>query len=345
MFIRFHSPVFFDGDETPSGADGSLGSPSPTEVAPDDVAAARAAFLAAPPEVLSTDEPAAPAPDAAAVTEAERQAAIDELTTPPAAPAGTPPAAPTAGTHDPYAEFGGVEAVRQAAQVQAALRTEQGVRAMAGQALVALGYSPAQIAAALEGGPPVAGAAPEPAAPATPNDLLASLATLEDDDTVTGAQLKALVQGLAAQAQVTAQEQAAAQVAPLQSQWEQQQQHAVQAVADATYTELLGPTPTDPEALQRFSSQANRIQQIAESIVTPGETDPGRIRLALVTAHAQFINEQEAVFTAYLHAKKATAAALPANIGGGQPPGGEPIKEPQNMAEARAQARASGMFK
>ncbi len=312
MFVR--NVFFAPADDFGSGA-------SPDEVAPEDAASARAAFLADAPPVLPSEDPTpAPVDDAAA-----EAVAIAEITG-----AGAPPAAaPAPAAPDPYAEYGGVESIRHALALRQTFNDPEGQKALAAQLLTQLGYTPDKIRAALEGSAPQA----EP-------DPLDALLNLDDGDIVTGEQLKAIVAALA-----NRDEQVSRQaVNPLENQWAAQQQSQLQQVADSTYIELLGLPEQTPEAQQAFLVQANAIQARAETLVTPGERDPQRIRLALLTAHTQIKGEDEARFRAYVQSKKAAAAALPTNIGGGQPPGGEPAKEPKNVKEASRMARESGIF-
>jgi hypothetical protein len=231
---------------------------------------------------------------------------------------------------DPYAEYGGVESIRHALALRQTFNDPEGQKALAGQLLIQLGYTPDQIRAALER---------QEVAPQV--DPLDALLNLDDTDLVTGEQLKSIVAALA-----NRDEQVSRQaIDPLASQWEAAQQAQLQQLADSTYIELLGlPDPAKPEAQQAFLAQANAIQARAETLVQPGERDPQRIRLALLTAHTQIKAEDEARFRAYVASKKTAAAALPTNLGGGQPPGGEPAKEPKNVKEASAIARASGIF-
>lgn len=302
-----------------------------TEVSDPD--AARAEFLHNPPAFVPTDEP---------VVVDDEAAALDELTKPPAATGSTAegqaPTAPAAGTPDPYAEFGGVEAVRNAHAVAEALRTETGVRLLIAQGLEALGHSPDQIRRALAreeaaGNLPTA----EPAVPADP------YANLDDDDVVDGATFKAALARATQDAAAQAAAAVRAQVEPLAAQQLQQQVAAQNARNDATLAEVLGPVPTDPAELAAYQTTVTSILQAAGQYITPDTWDPTAIRSAIVTAHAAYEAAEEAKFQRFLQNKRKARQAAPANIGG-HSPGEAPEPEPKTMAEASAMARKSGLF-
>ena len=339
MFIR---SIFFAPDEPVGGEAAApvvetppVGTAAPAtepQSVAESIAARRAQGV---PEILHETEPNIEP------TEAEVEAAaLAELTAPPTGTPAAPVAAPPAGA-DPFAAFGGEEAVRNAHQVAEALRTETGLRTLITQGLLALNYSPEQIKAALgTPGLPGGAATQEPAVPAVPSPLVA----IEDDDVVTGAQLKAIVASATADAAQQAAEAVRAEVAPVAEQFQRQALSIAQQAADATYIEILGPAPTDPDANKAWMTQAHEIQLMASANFDSNNYNPGDIRMALLAAGAEFKQRQEAVFHAYIGQKKADAAAQPMNVGGGQTPGSEPPKEPQNLAEARAQAKAAGIF-
>jgi DNA-binding transcriptional MerR regulator len=235
---------------------------------------------------------------------------------------------------DPYAEFGGRQAVEQSHQVMEALRTEAGVRAMIAQGLTALGYTPAQIKAFVEQN---AAGAPEstPGAPAAPVDPLAQIA---DDDLITGADLKGIVGQLVQQTLAQSQQLVQEQVDPVRAQFEQRQQAEAQQVANSTYVELLGPVPdqaTDQAGFDSWMARARAVQNQARQFVAEDNWNPADIRAGLIRGHALYEAEQEEAFKAYARAKKADRAGQPTNIRGGAPQGGEPAPEPKNTAEAR----------
>lgn len=323
MFMNFRTLVLRDDD-------GSLGAPSPDEqtFANDgDFAAARAALVHSAPEILPTDEPTSPVTDDAAL----EAAAIDELIGTPAgepASGGESGVTPPETTVDPYAAYGGEESVKHALALRQMHNDPDGQRQLAGQLLAQLGYKPEQIRAALND---EAQAEPDP---------LDALLNMEDGDVVTGAELKAIVAALASRDEAVSRQ----AVQPVEQQWQQQQAAQIQQMADATYVEVLGVPPQTPEGQKSFLAQANAVQARAETLVTPGETNPSRIRLAILTAASQIKAEDESRFKAYVAGKRKAAADLPTNLGGGQPPGGEPAKDPQNMKEARAAAKAAGLF-
>ena len=367
MFTFFHSPIFFDADDgggsgpLADGADPSLGNPSPDEQhieSNKDFRNARSAFLRDAPPILNPDDPA-PAP----VETDPIESAVADLTTPAApAPGVTPPAAPTQPAPAPaapslitvgYTEAGvpiqiTPEQAQQHWQVTEALRTEAGVRAMVAQGLRALypNATAEQIQALSQ--QLATGAAPEstPGAPVAADPF----AGIGDEDLVTGAELKTLVTKLLSDAQANAARAAAAavqqQVDPVRAAFEQQQQRTAQVTADATYVELLGPTPPpgDP-AREDWLRQAKQVQILATAHLDPNNWNPADIRAALLRGHAQYVQEQDALLRAYAGSKKRDREAQPTNVGGGTPQGGEPVKEPQNLAEARQAARAEGFFR
>lgn len=364
--FTFRTPIFFEADDgAGSGeplapaADPSLGSPSPDEQhfeSGQDFRNARSAFLRDAPPILSTDEPAASAAEPDPI-----EAAVADLATPPAqpAPGATAPAAPAPAAPQlitvGYTEAGvpiqiTPEQAQQHWQVTEALRTEAGVRAMIAQGLRALypNATAEQIAAIgqqLSGG----AGAPEsaPGAPAPAPDPLANIA---DDDLVTGADLKGIVNKLVRDAVATATATAAQtvqeQVDPVRQAFEHQQRVNAQATADATYVELLGPTPPEGDPTRAdWLRQAKQVQVLATQHLDPNNWNPADIRAALIRGHAQFVQEQDALLRAYAGAKKRDRAAQPTSISGGAPQGAEPAPEPQNLAEARAAAKAEGFFR
>jgi len=365
MFIR--TPVFFDGaDETPGGAgveqpvggSDDLGHASPDEQSfgsAKDFDAARRALLREPPVVLHDDSPAPPTPPAGT----DDASLLAELAATPA-PAAPAPGAPAPEQFVVGRTSDGREIVLTPEQaktnweVAEALRTEQGIKGMVGQGLVALGYSPEEIqafVAAHNGQTPVGapatqpGATPEAPAPVDP------FADLEDGEVVSGADLKrayALLRDQAAQAAAAATQAATqpleATIAQQQAALEAREQAVINQVATSTYHELLGQPPTEPEANRRYMAQAARVQQLADSVVVQGSRDPGEIRRALIAGHAMFVDEMETAFRGYAAGKKQAAADLPTNIGGGSAPGGEPVKEPVDLKDARRQAKAAGFF-
>ncbi len=298
----------------------------------EDPTAARAAFLAADPGVITTPD------DDAAVDE---DAVLDELTRPPAEASGVTPPAPAPGPADPYAQYGGLEAVQNAWQVSEALRSELGVRTMIQQGLVALGYNAEQIKTAL-GTPGV------PGAPAAAPDPFAGL---DDDDVVTGAQLRQYLelqrqQAAEAQTGIEARATAAAQaqVNPIRAAFEDTRNREIATRNDATLAELLGPVPTESAEVGNYQALAGATLQAAAAYIDPANFDPGHIRAAITRGHADVVAREEARYQAYLATKRTTKRNAPANIGG-QSAGESPEKEPQNLAEARAQFRAQGGFK
>jgi hypothetical protein len=336
MFVRIRN-IFFDvpADQGGGGTE-SGGAPDAGATPEPSLADARREFLNNPPPILPSEDAAPVETDDALAAEVE-----EELLKPPAA-AGTPPgvsppvpAAP--GTPDPYAEFGGREAVEEAARVQAALKTESGVRLMVAQALQALKYSPQQIRAALEGGPAI----PLPGEPPPPEQ---SPFDIDDEEIVTGADLKRIVAIVAEQAAQQAAESVRGEVKPTVDAFQEQRQQQASALADATYTELLGEFGTTPEEQKAWTQQQERVKAYATQYIDPNDWSATGIRNALIRGHADFVAEQESLFKGYLEKKRKDRQATPANLGGGSPPGSEAPKEPQNLAEAKAAAKAAGFF-
>jgi hypothetical protein len=302
----------------------------------DEIAAARREFLSEPPPVIS-NEPEPVVDDASLEGEV-----LDDLTKPPAAPEGAQPApapapAPT-GTPDPYAAFGGEEQVRLAHQVQEALRTEQGVRALVANGLSALGYEPEQIRQALEGAQAPAPSPAPAAAPASP------LEGLEDDDVVTVGSMKSVIADAIKQAVEAATGQSKDVIAPVQDVVQQQQQLLVRTNTDAAVIEALGQVPTDETEAAAYRKQVDAIVARASAYYDPTKwADAGHIRQAVQRANAELNAESEERFQAYLRQKKQVRDSQPPHVAGGA--GGEgPLPEPKSLAEARKQARDSGFF-
>lgn len=325
MFVR--TPVFFDTPDDSGGAPDAG-----TDTSADALAAARSEFLNNPPEIPDTpDEPAAE-------IDPLDEAAADLDATP---PAGDAPAVPaTGGTpDDPYAEFGGREAVERALSVDAALRTESGLRLIIAQGLQALNYTPQQIRAALEGGPSL----PLPAGEAEPE--VAPLVDVEDDDYVSGADLKRIVARVAEDAATKAAAAVRGEVTPVAEAFAQQQQRQASEAADATYVELLGAFPEDAAEQEAWRAQQNRLQQAGGAFIDPDDWSPASVRMALLRANEAVKAEDEANLRRYVARKRADREALPTNVGGGQPPGGEIEQEPQNLKDAHKLMEAQGFFK
>lgn len=309
----------------------------PDEVTPPEPtqAEARAAFLANPPEITSVPDPAPVLDDEAT--------ALDELTQPPAAGDGVEPApvSPVPVAADPYAEYGGREAVANAMELDRALRTEQGVKLVVRQSLEALGYTDAQIRAALGAGP---GGQPSTAAEAAAAQTAPGIFDgIEDDDVVTGSDVKRIVSQATEQAVQQALAQAQAQLDPMRQQFEQERVRDQASRNDATLIELLGPVPEDTAALGEYQAQAQDILNAAAKYVEQGNFDPAHVRSGIVKAHSEITAAAEARFKRYLAGKKQARDAAPSNIGG-HTAGEAEAPEPKTLAEARAAARADGFF-
>lgn len=258
----------------------------------------------------------------------------------PAPPAGdaTPAPEPTtpAPADDPYAEWGGRQVVEDAVVIARGLKTEAGVRTLVAQGLQAIGYTPAQIQAALAGGATSAPTAAAPAAPADPLD------GIEDDDVVSGGDVKKLVARAieSATAEITAQ--VKAQVDPVREQAIADRQARTNNVIDGTIVELLG-TGGDESTVDRDT--AGEVLVAAEKYVEEDNWDAAHIRAALVKGHADVVARQERVYEQYLAKKKAVKDASPVAAAGAGGAGEPPPREPQNLAEARQMAKEAGLFK
>jgi hypothetical protein len=316
----------------------------PDEVTPDltpaEVTAQRQEFLSNPPAEISVEPevtPDAGADEAAAIEEfqAAQRAAADQ---PPAGPEGAAPAPTPAPvpSGDPYAQWGGEEAVRTAMAVQDALRTENGLRALVANGLTELGYSVEAVRTALD-----SFVEPQAQQRQGPPDPFADFG---DDDPVTVGQAKQLAQSVAEQA--VAQALAAQQetLAPMQRVIADQQQTQVRNVTDAAVIELLGAIPTEPDKLASYQRQVDAIVERGARYYDPNQwSNPAHVRAAVVQAHAELEGENLARFNDFLARRREVRDSQPPNIGGGAGTDG-PLAEPKTMAEARKQAEAAGFF-
>jgi hypothetical protein len=252
----------------------------------------------------------------------------------PGAPAATEP--PVAPIEDPYAEWGGREVVEDAVNVANALRTETGVRTVIAQGLQALGYSPAQIQAALAGGPAAVEAAVEAAAPTGPADPLEGYA---DDDVVNVSDVRKLVEAQVAAATAAVTAQVEQQLTPLQQQVIEQQTTRAQNAVDSTIFELLQVDgQVDPALATEVLRYAN------QHITDATRYDPEAIRNAIISGKAEAEAAIEAAHAAYLRGKAAVKATLPTPVVAASP-GAEAPAEPQSIEEASAEMRKRGWFK
>lgn len=315
------------------------------DLTPAEVGAARREFLSNPPPEIAVEPEVTPdgAADEAAAIE-EFQAAQRAAGQPPAGSEGAPAPAPApapAGTPapvaDPYAQWGGEEAVRNAMAVQDALRTEQGLRALVANGLVELGYSVEQVRTALETYDAEHGRQQPPGAPDP-------FADFEDDDPVTVAQARTLAENVAKSAVEQALAAQAQQLQPVQQIIAEQQQQQVRTTTDAAVVELLGPVPPEPEKLAQYQRQVDAIVERGARYFDPNQwSNPAHVRAAVVQAHAEIQAENEQRFADFLARRREVRDSQPPNIGGGAGSDG-PLPEPKNMAEARKQAEAAGFF-
>lgn len=326
------------------------------ELSSQEIADARREFLSNPPPNDALHESSVEAPPEGGgdpqFSEAEQQAAIAELTAPPKPPAGAPEGAPPAPTPPPapagtpesfvigYDQFGNPIQTTQgeaflAWQVQQALRTEEGVRALAAQSLTALGYSPEQIRAAL--------AAQAGEAPPAPEPEVDPFADLDDTDEVTVGDVKKLLASLQRPAGPDPAVQA--QLEQLRAAENERQAFTVRQTTDSACIEILGqpPAPGTPEA-QAYQVRVDAIVERGLAYYDPSQwNNPAHIRGVIQRANAELVAADEARFQAYLASKRQSGAQLPPNIAAGAA-GEEPMPEPRTLAEARKQAAAIGFF-
>lgn len=261
----------------------------------------------------------------------------------------TPPASEAP---DPFAEFGGRETVSDAVQIAQAMRTEQGLRYVVAQGLHALGYDPAQVRAALE----QRGATPAEAAEATAatqpeTQVVDPLAGLSDDDVLTAADARKLLDAARAEAARAAQA-AAPKVEPdqrvdaIEQQLAAQRQAVATQTTDSTLIELLGPPPDDAAEQETWRQVAQGVLAQAQVGFDPNNWDPLAIRQAIIRGHAAFVAEQDRLLAAYAQRKAADRAKAPSHIGGGQLPSNEQVpQEPKNAREATKLLKEQGLFR
>ena len=305
----------------------------------EEVASARAAFLAEPPEFVS-DEPVV---DDAAQAAADEAAALDEQTIPPVEGSPVEPvAAPAPGTPDPFAQYGGAEAVANAHAVQEALKTEQGVRALVANGLIALGYTVEQVREALD-----AAATGTPAPAGTPAPPAADAFTgLDDDDVVTVGSIRTQLDAIRAEAAAAAQAQTQQTVKPLQDVIAEQQASTVRQFTDAALLEVLGPYPAPgtPERAAYDGQVQDILARGAAYYDATAWNNPEHLRSVVQRASAEIHAENERRYQAYLTTKRTARDNAPPNIGGGA--GGEgPLPEAKSLGDARKQLTDSGFFK
>ena len=339
MFIT-RTPVMLDAD------DGGGGGAPPAE--PTSLADARAQLAAgAPLEIIEVpDELAGPGgtPDV-------------QPTNPTVG--GTPAAAPLQGAPvveapapvDPFAQYGytnaqgqfisGEAVVRDAMAFAQGAQTDAGLRLIIAQGLQRIGKSPEIIRAFMEDRLTLAEAQGAPPAPAP-------FADIPDEDAITGAEAKRIVQESLARQQAefqqtlsqTLQQELQRNLAPLQGAVQEDRQRIARQTVDATLVELLStdgtPASVDQTAVQDVLAHAARYIQ-------PNNWDPTHIRQAVIQGAADSRAEVAQLQAAYLARKAADDAKSPTTTAG-QTTGGEAAPEPKNLAEARAVMRASNLW-
>lgn len=320
-----------------------------------DVNAARQAWLSAPPpegpeaDAIAQQRAAEARAAAAAPTDAEieAQALADQLPPPaPAAPpAGeqTPPPAPPPGS-DPFAPYGGYDAVMNAISVQQALRTENGVRMLIAQGLVDLGYDPTVVRTTLDQYQQQAAQGQQWASQDEP--IFDPAEGLPDEEPVelTAGDLRALTQQIAEQAARTAAAQTQQQWQPIAERVQEQEAASHRLLTDSALVSVLGPPPTDPALLQQYNGRIAEVLAQGQQYFDPNQSqNPQHVNAVIARASAEVTAGHEARYQAYLESKRQTLLAQPPNTGGGAA-GEEPQPEPKNLDEARKMATAAGFF-
>lgn len=204
------------------------------------------------------------------------------------------------------AEWGGEESVADAIALQNALRTREGVEALARQALNALGVGDDKFAELF-------GASDDSSTTIEPSieDLLA-----DPDRVLTAAEVAKLLDAREdkRRAELTA------------------QQMAVEVVrhTDATL-ESLGVTDEADKTV---------LIALADKIIGDGPMDGPSIKNAITKAHAQFTERVKANAAAIVAAKHKAQTGLPTPLpASGASAGGDEVAEPRTVAEAIARTR------
>lgn len=273
MFVR--TPVMFD---TP--ADQGGGAPVATDPAPAPV----------------TEAQPAPAPDP---TQAVPAATEGEGVTPAAAP-------PAVNWEERVTEWGGEDSVTNAIELQRALGTPEGVRALFEEAGAALKLDPASIQQLLN--PQAVGDGGEGAP--TIEELLS-----DPDRVLTAGEVMQILQHQAQQSQAA-----------------QQQEQAVAGIRTTISTTLdeLKVTDKDDKAA---------ILAIADNILGVPTADATKIKSAITTAHARYMAKVQAEATAYVEGKAEAHGNLPSPLPAGGSAGGDPLPAPKDLAEAKQRVR------
>lgn len=225
--------------------------------------------------------------------------------------------------------------------IQRGLTTEAGVRLIVAQGLQALGRSPEDVRAFVDGRltlsqleaqqAAVAGQQQQQQAPpANPWD------SLTEDDVVDGEQVKQFLAEVKRQAVAEAQALLTQAQQPLVNEVDRQRRQTAANTTDATLTELLGeggdPTSVDKELAGRVLSEASKYIQ-------PDNWDPGHIRAAIIQGHHDVVQISTAAQRAYLNRKELVASSVPQTTGGAQAAGNDPLPEPKDLKSASQLAK------
>ncbi len=202
---------------------------------------------------------------------------------------------------DPYASYGGKDAVEAAMRLHQATQTEDGVMRLFFEAGRAMGLPLSAIEQVFRGGPA------EPAAPAEPEPA--------DDDVITWGQVKQLLQR---------------EVLEPFAQTEAQRTEAAARSAVASVRSELG---IEDEATWAA------VLQLGDRYLGDN-LSPDNVRAAVKKGHDDFISLVKANAVKYVQGKVATKAAVPKAPSGGTAPTAAPAEEPKTVEEAIKRARA-----
>lgn len=222
---------------------------------------------------------------------------------------------------DPYAEWGGREAVEQAVNLDRALQTRAGTQALIEEAGKALyGADPAK-AALLQQLLAEADAAPA-------NDPLAEILS-DPDRLLSPAEVAQIVDTKVQQA---IEKVLGEHVQPLEQRQQAEAAAAVQRSIQTAMSQIEVPAEAQKAVLD-----------FADRYIT-GDADlhdPAKVTDAIRRGHADWQAEMERQAKVYLEGKKKVVEQHPTTLKGGTAPGGEDAPEPKNEDEAIAAVRAA----
>lgn len=210
-------------------------------------------------------------------------------------------------------EWGGEDEVQAALGLRDALRTRDGVEALLYEAAGALGVGHDKVRELLGAGQ----AAPDPGRP-EPVDIDALLA--DPDRVLTAGEVAQLFEAQRRQDQEAQRRQAAAV--------------SLASAVDTTFTDLKVADAEDRETILRIADGYLNV--------VPGVTTPEQVEQAVRKAHAAFQDKVRRHAEDVLRERHQVHEQLPSPLpaaGGGS--GGQPLAEPQTVAEAKARVRAS----